>query len=261
MKMNKTLKQVLYLLLSISSLALFAVAWVILSQQEGTMLPTPAATLSRFIEIMKDPISNATLPLHIWASLERVLIAFVFAVVLGIALGIGLGWSPKFRAGAGPLFEMIRPIPPIAWIPLIIIWCGIGELAKIVIVFIGAFTPIVLNTSAGIKAIDPLLISAGKVLGANRRQLLIDVAFPATIPAILAGIKTALSSGWMCVVAAEMIVARQGVGFLIVRGQEIGDTALIVVCMLAIGVVSALLSLILTKLEGVLCPWQFAKTK
>ena len=88
-----------------------------------------------------------------------------------------------------------------------------------------------------------------------------EVAFPATIPAILAGIRTALSSGWMCVVAAEMIAAKQGVGFLIVRGQEIGDTAMIVVCMLAIGIVSALMSQILIKLEGVLCPWQFSKTK
>ena len=182
-------------------------------------------------------------------------------MVIGIALGVGLGWSEKFNAFFGPLFEMIRPIPPIAWIPMIIIWFGIGETAKIVIVFIGAFTSIVLNTSAGIRAIDPLLISAGKVLGANRRQLLVDVAMPATIPAILAGIRTALSSGWMCVVAAEMIAARQGVGFLIVRGQEIGDTALIVVCMLAIGIVSALLSLFLTKMEGVLCPWQFSKTQ
>lgn len=259
--MNEKIRKVLYGLLSVSALALFVVAWVAVSHMEGTMLPTPPATFARFIEVMSAPISKATLPMHIWVSLRRVLIAFVFAVTIGISLGIGLGWSAKFNAFFGPLFEIIRPIPPIAWIPMIIIWFGIGETAKIVIVFIGAFTSIVLNTSAGIRAIDPLLISAGKALGANRRQLLIDVAFPATIPAILAGIRTALSSGWMCVVAAEMIAARQGVGFLIVRGQESGDTALIVVCMLAIGIVSALLSTFLSKMEGVLCPWQFKKTK
>ena len=90
---------------------------------------------------------------------------------------------------------------------------------------------------------------------------MIILKLPATVPAILAGIRTALSSGWMCVVAAEMIAARQGVGFLIVRGQESGDTALIVACMLVIGVVSMLLSTVLIKLEGVLCPWQFSKTK
>jgi len=254
-------KGFLYLLLSVSSLVLLILVWVVLSHVPGTMFPTPQATGSRFINIMTKPISKATLPIHILISLRRVLIAFLFAVTVGIALGVGLGWSEKFNAFFGPIFEMFRPIPPIAWIPMIILWCGIGETAKIVIVFIGAFTSIVLNTSAGIKAIDPLLISAGKVLGANKRQLLLDVALPASIPAILAGIKTALSSGWMCVVAAEMIAARQGIGFLIVRGQEIGDTALIVVCMLAIGIVSALMSVGLTKLEGVLCPWQFKKTK
>lgn len=259
--MNEKSKNYLYGLLSVSSLALFVVAWVILSSAEGTMLPTPAETFTRFCKVMVDPISKATLPIHIWVSLRRVLIAFVFAVTIGISLGVALGWNVKFNAFFGPLFEIIRPIPPIAWIPMIIIWFGIGETAKIVIVFIGSFTSIVLNTSAGIRAIDPLLISAGKVLGANKSQLLVDVALPATIPAILAGIRTALSSGWMCVVAAEMIAARQGVGFLIVRGQEIGDTALIVVCMLAIGIVSAMLSLFLTKMEGVLCPWQFKKTK
>lgn len=152
--MNDKVKKLLYGLLSVSSLALFVVVWVVLSHAEGTMLPTPTATFSRFIDIMQNPISKATLPVHIWVSLRRVLIAFLFAVVIGIALGVGLGWSEKFNAFFGPLFEMIRPIPPIAWIPMIIIWFGIGETAKIVIVFIGAFTSIVLNTSAGIRAID-----------------------------------------------------------------------------------------------------------
>ena len=257
--MNK--KKVLSLLLNISSLMVFVVLWIILANKGGSMLPTPTETFSRFIDILTKPISKATLPLHIWVSLRRVLIAFAFAVFIGISLGVGLGWGIKFNAFFGPVFEILRPIPPIAWIPMVILWFGIGEMAKVVIVFIGAFIPIVLNTSAGIKAIDPLLISAGKILGASKRQLLFDVALPATVPAILAGIRTALSGGWMCVVAAEMVVARQGVGFLIVRGQEIGDTALIVVCMLTIGVVSALLSTILTKLEGVLCPWQFSETK
>ena len=225
------------------------------------MIPTPYATLQRFLDICVNPISEATLIVHIWASLKRVLIAFFFAIVLGVFLGVGLGWSKAFDSFLGPVFEILRPIPPIAWIPLVILWCGIGELPKVVIVFIGSFVPIVRNTCSGIKEIDPLLINAGLVLGANRRQLLFEITLPATVPAILAGIRTALSSGWMCVVAAEMIVAKQGVGFLIVRGQESGDTALILACMLVIGVVNLLLSTILVKLEGVLCPWQFSKTK
>lgn len=250
-----------YYVLPVASIGLFFLVWIILARGESSMIPTPYETLMRFLDICVNPISKAILPVHIWASLKRVLIAFAFAIVLGVSLGVGLGWSKAFHSFFGPIFEILRPIPPIAWIPLVILWCGIGELPKVVIVFIGSFVPIVLNTYSGIREIDPLLVNAGLVLGANRRQLLFEITIPATVPAILAGIRTALSSGWMCVVAAEMIVAKQGVGFLIVRGQESGDTALIVVCMLVIGVVSMILSTILQKMEGVLCPWQFSKTK
>jgi len=249
-----------YILPILSILALLGVWWLLASAPDS-MVPTPLETVRRFLYICVNPISEATLPIHLLVSLRRVLIAFAFAIVLGIALGVALGWSKTFNALVGPVFEIIRPIPPIAWIPLVILWCGIGELPKNVIVFIGSFVPIVLNTHSGIREIDPLLINAGLVLGANKRQTLMEITIPATTPAILAGIRTALSSGWMCVVAAEMIVAKQGVGFLIVRGQETGDTALIVACMLVIGVVSLLLSTILSKLEGVLCPWQFLKEK
>lgn len=247
--------------LPVVSIGAFLIIWIVLAGKEGSLLPTPVATAVKFVDILFHPISNATLIVHILASLRRVMIAFVAAVITGVGLGVGLGWSAKFNAVFGTIFEILRPIPPIAWIPLVVMWFGIGEMPKIFIVFIGSFIPIVLNTCSGIKDIDPLLINAGKTLGANKRQLLMEIALPATVPAILAGIKTALSSGWMCVVAAEMIVAKQGVGFLIVRGQESGDTALIVVCMLAIGVVNSILSFTLTKLEGVLCPWQFSKTK
>ncbi len=253
------------ILLSILGLVLFFGTWELLVHvgviSERNLCAPSTAVQTFLYKLTNTKPDGATLFAHFFSSIKLSLAGFVLAVVIGIPLGLFMGYYKGMDSFFTPLFEVVRPIPPIAWIPMIIIWFGIGETAKIVIVFIGAFTSIVLNTSAGIRAIDPLLISAGKVLGANRRQLLVDVAMPATIPAILAGIRTALSSGWMCVVAAEMIAARQGVGFLIVRGQEIGDTALIVVCMLAIGIVSALLSLFLTKMEGVLCPWQFSKTQ
>lgn len=258
--MSKT-RKIIYSVLPILSVITLIGGWTLLSLQEGTLIPTPIETWNRFITIMQEPISKATLPVHILVSLRRVLIAFCIAILLGITTGVLFGWYPRVRALISPIFELLRPIPPIAWIPLLILMFGIGELPKIILVFIGAFIPIVLNTHSGIASIDPMLIKAGQSFGCNRTQLLFHVALPAATPAILAGIKMALSSGWMCVVAAEMIAAKQGVGFLIVRGQEAGDTALIVTCMLVIGLVSFLLSAILTKLEGVLCPWQFKKTK
>lgn len=258
--MNKPMKKWHYAL-PVLSVALLLLGWTALANAGDSMIPTLPEVGARFIDICVNPISKAILPVHLLVSLRRVLIAFAIAIVLGVGLGVGLGWSKSFRAVFNPVFEIIRPIPPIAWIPLVILWSGIGETPKIIIVFIGSFVPIVLNTYAGIREIDPLLMNAGLILGANRKQLLTEITLPATTPAILAGIRTALSSGWMCVVAAEMIVAKQGVGFLINRGQESGDTALIVVCMLVIGVMSLILSTILGKLEGVLCPWQFSKTK
>ena len=259
--MSNRKTQIIYYTLSVLSVVFLLVCWQVLASREGSVVPTPIDTLERFLDICVHPISKAILIVHVWVSLRRVLIAFAAAIILGVPLGVLFGWNRTFRALVGPIFEILRPIPPIAWIPLVILWCGIGEVPKVVIVFIGSFVPIVLNTYAGIRDIDPLLLKAGRVLGANRLQLLYEVTLPATIPAILAGIRTALSSGWMCVVAAEMIVAKQGVGYLIVRGQESGDTALIVANMLVIGVISVLLSTILGKLEVVLCPWQFSKKK
>lgn len=259
--MNNSKTKIWHYILPVLSVLFMLGIWTVLASSKNSLVPTPYETAVRFWDICIHPISKATLPGHLWASLRRVLIAFAFAIVLGISLGVAFGWNKYFRAVVNPVFELLRPIPPIAWIPLVILWCGIGELPKVVIVFIGSFVPIVINTYSGIKEIDPLLINAGKILGANHRQLLWEITLPATMPAILAGIRTALSSGWMCVVAAEMIVARQGVGHLIVQGQGSGDTALIVANMLVIGVVSMLLSTILSKLEGVLCPWQFSNKK
>ena len=253
------LKKLAYLLLPFLSLLTILLMWIILAGKDGSLIPSPTATWQKFIHIMTSPVADATLIVHILVSLRRVLIAMVAAIAIGVTLGVLFGWSEWFRGLIMPTFELIRPIPPIAWLPLVIIWCGIGELAKVVIVFIGAFTGIVINTHAGMKSIDEDLIRAGRALGATRSQLLVHVAMPAAFPAILAGIKTSLSAGWMCVLAAEMIAAKQGVGFLIIKGQEIGDMAMIVVCMFSIGIVSMLISVTLSKLEGVLCPWQFRK--
>lgn len=247
--------------LSVLSIVTILLLWMAVSYAGNSLIPTPAATFQRFLQIMTEPISYATLPGHVWMSLLRVLIAFGFAIVFGITLGVLLGWNKTFRMVVGPIFEIFRPIPPIAWIPLVILWCGIRETPKIVIVFIGSFVPIVVNTYTGISMADPLLVKMGKVLGCRSIRLLVEVVIPTALPSIFAGIKTALSSGWMCVLAAEMVAAKLGVGFLIVRGMESGDSALILVCMVVIGVVSAGISWGLTRLERILCRWNYMTAK
>lgn len=237
------------------SICCLIIAWIIVSSSRPQFFPTPEMTWIRLLELFEYPISKISIFGHIWASLQRVLIAFVVATILGITLGISMGWSKRIRAAIEPIFEALRPIPPIAWIPLVILWFGIGEFPKILLVFIGSFIPIVLNTMTGVALVDPMYLSVSKIFEATTVQTMIHVVLPNSIPAIFAGMKAALSSGWMVVVAAEMMAAKSGVGFLINRGSESYDVALILLSMIIIGIVGSLLSILLTLLERWLCPW------
>lgn len=170
-------------------------------------------------------------------------------------MGLFMGWNKKVRAALNPILMALRPIPPIAWIPLIILLFGIGEFPKVLLVFIGAFFPIVMNTMSGVAMVDDMYLKVGKIYKANTWQMLRHVVFPAAMPTILAGIKIAISSGWMVVVAAEMLSSKSGLGFLINRGRDSYDVALIMVAMILIGVVGALLSAVFTFIERKLCGW------
>ena len=192
--------------------------------------------------------------IHIVDSLSRVGIAVGCASALGIVFGVLLGWSRWFASTVGVILEIFRPIPPLAWIPLITIWFGIGEFPKILIVFLGTFFNVVVNTSTGVKMVDKLQLDVGKIFGANQFQVLKEIVLPASLPAIFAGIRVALGAGWAVVLAAEMLGSQTGVGYLITLGNSIGDTALIFVCMIIIGVIGALLSAIATGIERRLLP-------
>jgi ABC-type nitrate/sulfonate/bicarbonate transport system permease component len=194
---------------------------------------------------------------HVWASMRRILVSFVIASIVGVSLGVAFGIFPTFRRIMWPVFSILRPIPPLAWIPIVVLWTGIvGDTSKDIIIFVGIVMAIVINTYAGISQTDELLLKAGKTLGANKRQILFDITLPNAIPAILAGMKTGLSTGWMSLVAAEMIAAKEGIGFLINMSMNgIPDTALDFVGIVLVAISSSLLTLLLTLLERSLCPW------
>ncbi|WHH60823.1 ABC transporter permease [Petroclostridium sp. X23] len=254
--MNRNTKKIVMNVLPVLSIVLLILFWIWVSMDEKSLIPSPTEVIQRFIILLQHPISKTSIEKHIWASLSRVLSALVYASVIGISFGLLISWSKTFRALLKPLFEMMRPVPPIAWIPLITIWFGIDELSKIIIVFIGAVMPIVVNTYTGVTLVPELNLDAGRIFGANNRQLLLDIVLPSSIPAIVAGVKTALGTGWMVVLAAEMISAKTGLGFLIIRGSDSDDIALTMVSMIFIGLVGALLSTLLTLLERWLCPWR-----
>ena len=244
--------------LPIASLLLMGALWqlVVGTGNFGKALPSPAAVARQFWLMLFEPIGRTSLYGHIWASLVRVLSAFGVAIITGIPLGLLMGWNKKFEAIVRPIFEMFRPIPPIAWIPLAILWFGIDETPKIFICFIGAFVPVVMNAYTGVRFTDPMLLDAARMLGGSPRQLFLEVAVPSALPAIFAGLQNGLSLGWMCVLAAEMVGAQEGIGYLILLGMDMSNPAMIITGMLLIGAIGAAIAVLLRYAEKRICPWK-----
>lgn len=250
----KTVQKALSVLLPVLSILLLVFLWL-LAAKNIEFFPSPSDVLDRFIKLQERHISNVGILGHIWASLARVLKALGLSVVIGIPFGLLIGWNQTFRGLFKPLFEMFRPIPPIAWIPLLSLWMGVGENSKVFVIFIGTIAPIVVNTYSGVSMVPGQLLDASRSFGASHSQVLIDIVLPASLQSIFAGIKTALSSGWMVVLAAEMISSKQGLGFLIIRGSDTNDLALTLVAMVFIGVIGAMISYGFDFVERSLCPW------
>lgn len=253
--MKKNRSQARDIMLSVISILLLIAVWFLVSGSRPDFFPTPMATVERFIRLIEKPIMGVSVFGHVLASLRRVMLALIASIILGIGIGLVMGWNKKVRAAINPILMALRPIPPIAWIPLIILMFGVDEFPKVLLVFIGSFFPIVMNTMSGVALVDDMYLKVGKIYKAKTWQMLRHVVFPAAMPTILAGIKIAISSGWMVVVAAEMLSSRSGLGFLINRGRDSYDVALIMVAMILIGVVGALLSAVFTLIERKMCGW------
>ena len=240
-----------------ASIGAFVVLWGIVSLKVNPeFLPSPAMVWHEFIRLCHVPVGGTSLAGHVGYSLQRVLIAFGLAVLMGLPLGLLMGWSRVCEKIVSPTFELLRPIPPIAWIPIAILWLGVAEGSKVFICFVGAFVIMILNSYTGMRYVDPLLIDAARSFGASRSQQFFNVAVPACMPSIFAGVQNSLSMAWMCVLAAEMVGAREGVGFIIIQGMDLNKSSMILVGMILIGVVGSLLAAALRWVERVLCPWR-----
>lgn len=245
-------KYILYAL----SIILFIVIWDLSARMNGRFLPRPWAVVMELINGVNEPIAGKILFEHLWYSLRRVFIAYAIAIVIGIPTGLLMGYSKLINAWIKPIFDLFKPMPPIAWISLAILWFGIGETSKIFIIVIGAIVPVILNAMNGIRLIDPSLYHAIRMLGGNSRQEIMEVTLPASLPAIFAGLQISLSMAWTTVVAAELMGAREGMGFIIIRGMSVSNPAMIVGGMLVIAVTAWLFSVIMSYLERRLCPWK-----
>ena len=166
-----------------------------------------------------------------------------------------MGWYPKVKAIFMPLFNVIRPIPPIAWTSLAILWFGLGEMPKWFIIFIAAFCNVVINAFDGARSVDTTLVGCAKMLGARDNQIFTKIVLPASVPYIFAGMQIALSNSWAAVVAAEMIRASEGLGWVIVTGMSVNNMKQIFAGIVIIGIIGLLLSIIMRTLEGRLLRW------
>ncbi len=223
----------------------------------GLLIPGPLEVAKRLISVFYNTIGKSyTLPQHLLVSLRRVLIGYGLSIVAGILLGVAMGRFEAIEAIARPLFELVRPIPGVAWIPMSIVWFGIGETAKIFIIFMGGFVNIVVNTYAGAKRVDENMMGVAYMLGANNRQVFFRVVIPSCVPYIFSGLQVGLSTCWMAVLAAEMVAAKEGIGWVITAGQETADMTQIFVGIIAIAVTGLALAVFMRFLERVLCRWR-----
>lgn len=218
-------------------------------------MPLPVEVFKAFFRGFVEPIGKHSLLTHVSISLYRVMIGLAIATGLGVVTGVSMGISDVARAIIKPVFEFIRPIPPLAWIPLSILWFGLGTSNKVFIIFLGSFAYITLNAYDGARNVNPTLIGAARMLGANKFQIFNHIILPSSVPYIFAGLQVAVTSSWSAVVAAEIVNSEEGAGWIITMGLNNGNTIQIIVGMIAIGIVGYFLSTGMRAAERRLCRW------
>lgn len=221
----------------------------------GKIIPTPIEVIVGFFTAFVKPIGKNTLLIHFLATLSRFFVGYALAIASGCVLGLLMGWYKRVEAFFRPLFELIRPVPTLAWIPIGIIWFGLGESTKYFLVFIGAFMSITQNAYAGAKSVDKTIVNAAKMLGASDLKLFFTIVIPSSIPMIFAGLHTGLAAGWASVVAAEMVRSSNGIGWIIVMGQVQNNMTQILIGIISIAIIGFGLAIIMRKIEDRLCIW------
>jgi NitT/TauT family transport system permease protein len=215
-------------------------------------LPTPLDVFSRFVDLLSTPFAGATLPQHLAASGRRYLYGLILAALVGLPLGLLMGWFRLLDDILTPIFESIRFIAPIAWVPFAALWFGTGIGGPVMIIFAGAFPPCLLNAYRGARFVDPRLIEASRMLGTGHLRTILEILLPASVPSIVAGLRVAAGLGWQSLVGAELIVAANGVGFMMVQAQANVSTSTVMTGMIAIGVAGMLIDVVLRQVEALI---------
>jgi len=238
------------LVVSLLTFALVGAIWQLATTTLGLVspgrLPSPADTWRAFVQISGRGYANGDLMTHALSSVRLVAMGFAIAVLTGIPLGLLMGWSRRAEALINPVFLIIRPIPPLAWIPLAILWLGLGDAAKILVIWFSAFVPSVINAYAGVRTIDRPVLEAAAMLGTPRLRFVIEVLVPASAPMIFTGLRLSLQASWTTLVAAELVGAFAGLGRVLNVAQQDLYPGMILVGMISV----AILGWATTKLLG-----------
>ena len=217
-------------------------------------LPSPAGVLRQAIRLTTTNYNGTLLGQNIWASLQVVLAGWMIGIVVGVPLGVAMGWSEKIRAYANPVVEVLRPIPPPAWIPFAVLWFGIDPSGRIFVIAMASVMPCIINSYGAVRGCDLILVDAARCLGADQRTIITRVEIPTVAPDILAGVRIAIGNAWMTVVAAELVASSAGLGFMLIQAQYAIQPDVVLTSMALIGLIGACLSMLLGAVER----WQGA---
>lgn len=225
-------------------------------QMEPIWLPPPEAVMARLIDISKDGYRDSTLWEHLGYSLFRVIVGFFFGALIGIPLGYAMGLSDWFRGWFDPIVEFMRPVPPLALIPLVIIWAGIGETGKIILLFLAALWIMAIAARAGVSGVNITKVHAAYSLGASKFQIMRHVIVPNSLPEIFTGARVAMGVCWGTVVAAELVAAEKGAGMMIMVASKFQLTDIVLMGIILIGVIGFGIDILMRKVESILVPWK-----
>ena len=241
----------------VTLVVLLALWWAVTAAEwiEPLFLPPPSAVLEKAWLLLTKGYMDSTLWQHLGASLQRIGLGLGAAILTAIPVGIAIGHNRVAQGILDPLIEFYRPIPPLAYLPLIVIWFGIGEFSKVLLIYLAIFAPIAIATATGVRTVDPTRVRAAQSLGATRWQLIRHVILPSALPDILTGIRIGLGVGWSTLVAAELIAATSGLGFMVQSAAQFLVTDVVVLGILVIAIIAFAMELSLRALQRRLVPW------
>ena len=246
-------------IISLMTATVLIALWFLVTESgwvKPLFLPSPLAVWEKFMLALTEGVSNSTLWQHTLASIGRVFGAFALALVTAVPIGILMGVNRFLRGLFDPIIEFYRPLPPLAYLPLVIIWLGIGEFPKVFLIYLAIFAPMAIAARAGVRSVSTEQIHAAYAMGATRGQVISQVIMKAALPEIFTGMRIGIGVGWTTLVAAEMVAANRGLGFMVLNAAENLESDTVIMGILIIGIFAFAFDLLIRYLEKVLIPWK-----